>query len=162
MLGADGHRVGDAVQQVELLDRDGVDLVEHVDDGDVGARLGLEHVNQVINGGVAADRNVGRRDLVLAHDGADLVRVDVCQGDSAGDVEAALVLLLECDVGRLLVDADAEAFQFGLDHALVRQGLVDVQHDEDEMARLGDGDDLPTTTTAVLGSLNDTGQIDDL
>ena len=88
--------------------------------------------------------------------------VDVGERDSAGDVEAALVLLLEGDVGGLLVDADAEALELRLDDALVGQGLVDVEDDEDEVARLGDGDDLATAAAAVLGAFDDTGEIDNL
>lgn len=162
VLGADGHRVGDPVQQVQLLDRDRVDLVEHVDDGDIAAAARLEDVNQVVDGRVAADGDVGRVDAVLAHDGADLVVVNVRQRHRVGDVETALVLLLECDVGRRLVDADTKALQLLLDHALVRQRLIDVEHDEDQMARLSHGNDLATTTTTILGTLNDTGQVDHL
>lgn len=36
--------------------------------------------------------------------------VDVRQRHGAGDADAALVLLLEDDVGRFLVDANTEAF----------------------------------------------------
>ena len=78
------------------------------------------------------------------------------------DGQPALVFLLKDDVGRLLVDADAEAFQLSLDDSLVGQWLVDVQHDEDEMARLGHGDDLPSTTFAVFGALDDTWEIEHL
>lgn len=131
-------------------------------DLDSPSALGLNHINEVVNGGIAPDGNVGRVDAVLAHDGLDLVVVNVREGLGAGDVEAALVLLPEGDVGRLLVDADAEALELGLDDALVRQRLVDVEHDEDEVARLGDGDDLATSSAAVLGSLDNTGEIDNL
>ena len=162
ILGADGHRHRDPVQQVQLLDADGVDLVQHVDDGDVAPALRLQHVDDVVDRRVAPQRNVGRGDLVLLHDGPDLVVVDVGLGDGAGDVEAALLLLLECDVGGRLVDADAEALELRLDDALVGEGLVDVEDDEDEVARLGDGDDLATTAAAVLGAFDDTGEIDDL
>lgn len=88
--------------------------------------------------------------------------VDVRQRDGAGDVQAALVLLLEGDVGGLLVDADAEALELGLDDALVGQGLVDVQDNEDEVARFGDGDNLPTSATTVLGPFDNTREVDDL
>lgn len=129
---------------------------------DSPSAFGLNHINEVVNGGVAPNRDVGRVDAVLAHDGLDLVVVNVRERLGAGDVEAALVLLPKGNVGRLLVDADAEALELGLDDSLVRQRLVDVEHDEDEVARLGDGDDLTTSSAAVLGSLNDTGEIDDL
>ena len=92
-----------------------------------------------------------------AEGGETNVVINVSQRLGAGDVDPSLVLLPEHDVRRLPVDADAEALEFGLDHPFVRQGLVDVQHDEDEMAGLGHGDDLPATTFAVLGALDDTG-----
>lgn len=73
------------------------------------------------------------------------------------DIQTALVLLLERDIGRLLVDSDPEALEFGLDDALVCEGLVDVEDNEDEMAGLGHGNDLPASATAVFGALDDTG-----
>lgn len=162
MLGADRHRVGDPVQQIQLLDTDRINLVQHVDNRDVTPALRLQHIDNVVDRRVAPNHDIRRRNLVLAHDGLDLVVVDVRQRDGAGDVEAALVLLLEGDVGGLLVDADAKALEFRLDDALVGQGLVDVEDDEDEVARLRDGDDLATTAAAVLGAFDNTGKIDDL
>lgn len=40
--------------------------------------------------------------------------------------------------------------------------LQDVQHDEDETARAGHGDHLPTATLAVFSTLDDTRQIKEL
>ena len=86
----DGHR--DAVQQVELLDRDRVDLVEHVDGGDVDA-VALDDVDEIVRGRAGlADRDVGVVDAVLAQDGLDLVVVDVRERDGVRDRDAALVL----------------------------------------------------------------------
>lgn len=79
------------------------------------------------------------------------------QGNSAGDVQTTLVLLFEGNIWRLFVDADAKALKLGLDYALVRQGLVDVQDDEDEVAGFGDGNDLATSAAAVFGTFDDTG-----
>lgn len=81
---------------------------------------------------------------------------------SVCDVEATLVLLLEGDVGWLLVDSDAEPFQLGLDDPLVRERLVHVEHNEDEVTCLCHRDDLPSSATAVLGTFDDTRQVDDL
>lgn len=162
VLGANRHRVGNPVQQIQLLDADRIDLVQHVDNRDVTPALRLQHVNNVVDRRVAPNHDIRRRNLVLAHDGLDLIVVDVRQRHGAGDVEAALVLLLERDVGGLLVDADAEALELRLDDALVRQGLIDVEDDEDEVARLGDGDDLATTAATVLGAFDNSGEIDDL
>lgn len=88
--------------------------------------------------------------------------IDMGQGHGARDIEATLVLLLEGDVWWLLVDANSEALELRLDHPLVRQGLVHVEHNEDQMARLGDGDDLATSTSTVLGTLDNSGKVDNL
>lgn len=90
------------------------------------------------------------------------VLVNVGQRYGVGDVDATLVLLLEDNVGRLLVDADTETLEFRLDDALVGKGLVDIEDNADEMAGFCNGNDLSTSTLAVLGSLNDTGQVEDL
>ena len=37
------------------------------------------------------------------------------------------------------------------------EGLEHVEADEDEVARLGDGNDLPTAALAVVGTLDDAG-----
>lgn len=84
------------------------------------------------------------------------------QRDSVGDADASFVFLLKNDVRRLLVDADAEAFEFRLDDLLIGKGLVHVQDDEDEMTRFSDGNNLTTSTFPVLCALNDTGQIEHL
>lgn len=124
--------------------------------------LCLDDINEIINGGIASDSNVGRVDTVLAHDGLDLVVVDVRKGLSARDVQATLVLLPKGDIRGRFVDTDTKALQFSFNHSLVRQGLVDVQHNEYQMARLGNGDDLATSSSTVLGSLNNSRQINHL
>jgi len=52
--------------------------------------------------------------------------IDVSQGHRVCDAYATLVLFLEMDIRWLLVDANAEAFQFSLNNALVCEGLVHV------------------------------------
>lgn len=64
---------------------------------------------------------------------------------SGGEVNATLLLPPEGDGGRLLVEADAKAFQLVLYQLLVRDGLQAVQHNQDEVARPRSGDDLPTS-----------------
>ena len=59
-------------------------------------------------------------------------------------------------------DKGAAANGTDLDDALVRHGFGRVEHDEDEVAGAADGNDLATATLAVLGALNDTGQIQQL
>lgn len=56
---ADGYRVGNSIQQVELLDTDGIDFVQDVDDRNVAPRLGLYYVDEIVHRGIASNRDVG-------------------------------------------------------------------------------------------------------
>ena len=79
------------------------------------------------------------------------------QRDGVCDADATFVFLLEDNVWRILVDSDTEALELVLDDSFVSEGFVDVEDNEDKMARLGNSDDLTTSAFAVLGSLDDTG-----
>lgn len=87
---------------------------------------------------------------------------DVGQGNGGRDGDTTLVLLLENDIWWLLVYPNSKTLQLILDNLLVRQRLVHVEYDEDEMTSLCNCNNLPTTTLAILGSLNDTGQVQNL
>lgn len=172
----------DSIEQVKLFDRDGVDLVKRVDNRDVGPVLGLEDIDQVVDRGVASNSHVRRRNLVLAQNRLDFLKlpstgrassitsrnvvthvvVNMCQWDGAGDIDTALVFLLEDNVWRLLIDPDAEALELALDDLFICQRLVDIQHDEDEITRLGDCDNLSPSALAILGSLDDSRKIQNL
>lgn len=90
------------------------------------------------------------------------VTVNMSQGLGARDGNTTLILLLEDDVGRLLVDTDSEALQFILDDSLVNQWLVHVQNDENKVACFGHRNNLSTTTLAIFGTLNNTRKIENL
>lgn len=77
VLGADGTRVGDPVYQVELLDRNGVNLVKGIYYRDVAPALRLQNIDQVIDLCITTNSNVSRRDLVLAHHGFDFLADNV-------------------------------------------------------------------------------------
>lgn len=82
---------------------------------------------------------------------------DMGQRDGVCDADATFVLLLEDNVWRILVDSDTEALELIFDYSFVSEGFIDVEDNEDKMARLGNSNDLTTSTFAVLGSLDDTG-----
>lgn len=71
-------------------------------------------------------------------------------------VDASLLLLLEADVRRLLVESDAEPLQLFLDDPLVLQWLEDIQDNEDEATGSGHSYHLSPPPLAILGPLNDT------
>jgi hypothetical protein len=85
--------------------------------------------------------------------------IDVSEWYCAGDVDPSLVFLLEDDVGRCLIDSNAKSFQFRFNYAFVGQGLVYIENDENEMAGLGDGNNLSTSSLSILGSLDDTRKV---
>ena len=88
--------------------------------------------------------------------------INVAQRNGVGDADATFILLLEYNVRRLFVDTDAKPFEFVLDHLLVSQRLVHIQHDKNEVACLSDRYDLTTAAFTILCSLNDTWQIEHL
>ena len=88
--------------------------------------------------------------------------VNVGQRNGIGDADATFVFLLENNIWRLLVDANAKAFKLGLDDLLICERLIDVENDKDQVTGLGHGDDLSSTTLAVFGALNDPGKIEHL
>lgn len=77
-------------------------------------------------------------------------------------IHTALVLPLEVDVRRLLVQSDAEALQLVLEQLFVQQRLQYVQHHEDQVAGASHRDHLSTTTLSVLCSLDDSREIEQL
>lgn len=82
---------------------------------------------------------------------------DVGQRNGVRDANTTLIFLLEDNVWRIFVDSDTEAFKLILDDSFVSEGFVDVEDNEDKMAGLGNGNNLTTSTFAVLSSLDDTG-----
>jgi hypothetical protein len=126
MLRADGARIWNTVQQIKFLNRDGVDLVERVDDRDVATTLRFDDINQIIHSGVAPNGHICVRHTILVQHRLDLIVVDMREWNSRSDVDATLVLFLENNVRWALVDTDAETFQFVLDDTLVGKGLIDI------------------------------------
>lgn len=88
--------------------------------------------------------------------------IDVGQRNSTRNGNTTLILLLENNVGGLLVDSDTETFQFAFNDLLVDQRLVHVEDNENEVAGLGHGNNLSTTTFTILGTLNNTRKIENL
>ena len=69
-----------------------------------------------------------------------VVQLRLC--DHGLQVDSSLLLLLEDDIWRILVEPDAEALQLLFDQPLVLQRLQDVEHDEDQRTGSSDGDNL--------------------
>ena len=99
---------------------------------------------------------------ILVEDGLDSVQVQLRLWNHGLHVDPSLVLLLEDDVGRVLVQPDPEALQLPLQDLLVPEGLQNVEDDEDEVGGPRHGDNLPPSTLSVLGALDDTRQIKQL
>lgn len=153
--------VGDSIKDIELLDSDLVDLIEDIDAGDIKS-VAFDDINQFIHCSVAAEADIRIRDLVLVEHGLHSLLVDVSQIDSLGDADTALLFLLERNVGGLLVEPDPEPLELLLNEFLVGHRLERVENDQNEVASASNSNNLLTTTLAVLGTLDDTGKIEEL
>mmetsp|Transcript_41870 Transcript_41870/g.132018 ORF Transcript_41870/g.132018 Transcript_41870/m.132018 type:complete len:293 (+) Transcript_41870:287-1165(+) len=169
VLGRDGDVVGDAVQQVKLLNGNLVYHVADVDTRDVNSHhpdlVGtLDDVNQLVYSTVLTQGDLRVVDLVLLQDRLEDLRGDVGGGVGELDVEldASLVMPLEVDVGLRLVQSDTEAVQLLLDQLLVGHGLAGIQDHKDQRARSRRADHSLAPSLAVLGPLDDTREIQQL
>ena len=76
--------------------------------------------------------------------------------------DAPLLFPLERQFRRRFIQPDPEALQLLFDEQLVRDGLQDVQHDEDEAGGARGGDDLPAPPLPVRSTLDDPRQVQHL
>jgi len=157
----DGDVMRNSVKDVELGDCDLIDLVEHVDARDVET-VAFDDIDEIISSSIATKRDICIGDLVLIADGLDGVFIHMSLRYGTRDSDATLLLPLEGDIGGFLVQTDTEALKLLLDEPLVCDGLQGVQHDENEVASASDSDNGTTTTLTILGTLNDTREIDKL
>ena len=79
------------VDDVELLDGQLVDLVQHVDAGDVPA-IALDHVDELVDRGVASAEDVAAHDLVLPANGVYYLMSQHGLRDHGLEINRALVL----------------------------------------------------------------------
>lgn len=162
------------VQQVQLLNTDRVDLVEHTDHWHVDS-VPLHDVDQVFDSRVGfVDVDMGVVDPVLRQDCADRSLIQLRQGHRVGHQDlfpvnysseqaretgfthTPVFLLLDGDPGWSLVQANAETFQFIRQDGKIDKWFQNVENDENEVARPCDSDDLSTSTLSIFGTFNDT------
>ena len=116
VLSTDGHVVRELVEQVKLLNRDSVNLVEDIDAWDIDA-IAFNDIDKVIHGVVFLELNVAVGNPVLVQDSTNGVvrHLGHLAAVRLRNVNSTTILSLESDLRRLLVQADSETFQFTLD-----------------------------------------------
>lgn len=151
-----------SIDDVELFYGNLINLVENVETRDVHATLVLDGINELLDRGVLITSNVGRIHLVLLANACRNLEVENRLPHRRRERDTTLVPLLEHNVGRLLVQSNAKAFQLVFDETFVGDGFESVEHDHDEITRLGGADNRSTPTLAVLGAFDDTRKIEQL
>mmetsp|Transcript_7865 Transcript_7865/g.20466 ORF Transcript_7865/g.20466 Transcript_7865/m.20466 type:complete len:232 (-) Transcript_7865:276-971(-) len=160
-MGRDGHVMRKLSQELQLLHCQLIDLVEHVNAGNVRP-VTLHYVDEVIGGSVALQYHVCIHDTVLGKDSFHRVKVHLRAWYSRLKVDASAILPPQHDVGRLLVQPNAEPFQLILDFLLLVEWAKGIEHDDNERAGLRHGDNLPTSTLTIFCTFNDTWKIEEL
>lgn len=151
----------DLIENVKLVKGNSIDLVESIEARDVLA-VSFDNVDNIVFCGITLDKDVSIVNTVLLQDCLDGLVTHTVSIHHAGNGNTSLVLSLKVDLRRTLVEPNSEAFQLMLDDLLVPHGSGGVKHDDDEITRAGHCDDLLTATLSVLGTLNDTRQIQQL
>mmetsp|Transcript_17299 Transcript_17299/g.45121 ORF Transcript_17299/g.45121 Transcript_17299/m.45121 type:complete len:290 (-) Transcript_17299:301-1170(-) len=162
VVGRDWDGVRHLVDDVKLLDRDLVNLVQHVDHWDVHP-VPLDDIDEVVDGEVlGVEPHVGVVAAVLRQHLPDRLQIKVLLLPDRRQIDPALVLPREFELGRLAVDPDPKALELVFNQVLVGEGLHHVEADEDEVAGAGHSNNLPAASLAVLGALDDPGQVEQL
>ena len=163
VLGRDGNVMRALINDVELFNTDLIDLVKDEDARHIDS-VTLNDVNKLVDGVVTSEVNVSVGDSVLGADRLDRLigHVSHCNTHALDDVDATLVLSLEDDVWGLLVEPDTETLELILDLASMGERLDHIENDEDARASSSDTDNLSTTTLTILGTFNNTGEIEQL
>ena len=84
VLGANRTCIRYPINQVELFDGDRIDLIQSIYHRDIAPTLGLQDIDEIINGRITTNCDVSRRYFVLAHYSFDLL-----QDISSTDVDGA-------------------------------------------------------------------------
>jgi len=155
--------VGNLVKQVEFLNGDCINLIKYVDAGHINA-VAFYHVDQIIHRRVKLESDVAIVNPVLMEDGLNGFFRHLGELNTMGflDGDAAFVLFLQDDVWAFFVESYAETLKLTFNDALVSQWLLGVEHYQDQVASPRYTDYLLTTTLSILGTLNDTWQIEQL
>src|SRR6266540_7413820 len=143
----------------EVVTADEIDLVQDDEGGDVDA-VRRQHVDEFVLADVLAHDDVAAQVSELPDHVRDHLLRDLLQGHGRIDCEPAAHLLLNYDVRRSRVHADAGGMELVREHGHVR--LEDVDHEEDEVAHAGDGDDLAASPAPLGGAADDARHVQDL
>lgn len=96
--------LGFAGERIEEVEGDGIDLVVYVEAVDVGAVIGEDDIDEVVDGDVfVADEDFAVQHLVVAEDIVKHLLIDFLGWRSKRDFHAACLLLLEVDVADILL-----------------------------------------------------------
>lgn len=172
-------------QTVQEIERNAINLVVHIQALDVLAVVLHDDVDEVVDGGVfVTHQDFAVEDFVVAEDVVEHLLVEMFRGRLEGDFHAACFFGFEIDVAArrttvsatsrsagggksrntrgFAIQSNADGFQFGFQQGPLLGAFRSIQHHEDQIARLGGGNDLTASALALGGTLDDAGEIEEL
>lgn len=117
----------------------------------------FNHINQVIDGDILTNQYVNVMHLVVLEDDFDQLFIDLGQLQGCGHLHTAALGETNLHIWLLLVQSQAHLLQLDGQFPSLILSLVSFQHHQHQITSLGHCDDLPTTTTTLRSSLNDSG-----
>ena len=124
--------------------------------------IALDHVNEVVHIIVTSEGHVSIVHLILVHDILNHLLVDLGQWNDSVELNASSLLWVNDDVWLALVEPDADFLQLLCQLLLLSITFLAVEHHQDEVSGLSDGDDLSSTTCTISCAFNDTRQVEQL
>lgn len=160
-IASNRHIMLNLIQNVQLVKGNSIDFVEGIQTRYI-LPVALDHVDDVVFGCVALYQHICVVDTVFLQNGFDGLIAHSVRINHPRDSDTTFVLSFEIDLGRHLVEPNTEAFELMLYDFLMLHGSSGVEDDNDQVAGSSDGDNLFTSTLAVLGAFDDTGQVEQL
>lgn len=151
----------DSVDNLELLEGNGVDLVEGVEARDV-LPVAFDDVDDVVLCGVAFDAQVGVVDLVLPKDGFNGLIIHLDCINSPRYTDASFVSPFKVDLRWGLIQPNPEPFELMLQNFLMLHGSSGIQDDHNQVAGPRHRNDLFSSSLSILRSLNNSRKIQQL
>mmetsp|Transcript_18055 Transcript_18055/g.33350 ORF Transcript_18055/g.33350 Transcript_18055/m.33350 type:complete len:223 (+) Transcript_18055:223-891(+) len=120
IFGTDRNVMRDLVKEVEFLNRDSINLVEHIDTRHVD-NVSFDNIDEVIYGAVLTQYDVSVVNLVLSEDHLNGFQIQVggLFFHGAGKVDASLILLSKEHTRGVLVESNIEPIELLFNQFLV-------------------------------------------
>ena len=155
------HVVINLIKNIQLLQCNRINFIESIQTRNIFS-VTFNYINNVIFSCIAFYEDIRIADSVLFQYGLNCIVADFVSIDHSGDRHPSFILSLEINAWRCFVQSDSKTLQLMLNDFFVLHRSSCIQHYDNEVACSCHCYNLFTPSLAILGSLYDSRQIQQL